>query len=40
MPQHGPSFRLHHELFRVPLAIAGACLLLGLLWPRWKGMGA
>lgn len=40
MPQHGPSFRLHHELFRVPLAIAGACLLLGLLWPRWKGMSA
>jgi Ca-activated chloride channel family protein len=40
MPQHGPAFRLHHELFRIPLVFAGACLLLGLLWPRWKGAGA
>jgi Ca-activated chloride channel family protein len=40
LPQHGPTFRLHHELFRVPLALAGACLLLGLFWPRWKGAGA
>jgi Ca-activated chloride channel family protein len=40
MPQHGPAFRLHHELFRIPLALAGLCLLLGLLWPRWKGAAA
>ncbi|GGA23727.1 VWA domain-containing protein [Dyella nitratireducens] len=40
MPQQGREFRLHHELFRVPLAVAGVCLLLGLLWPRWKGVGA
>lgn len=40
MPQHGPTFRLHHELFRIPLALAGVCVLMGLLWPRWKGVGA
>lgn len=40
LPQHGPTLRLHHELFRVPLTLAGICLLLGLLWPRWKGAGA
>lgn len=40
MPQQGREFRLHHELFRLPLAVAGVCLLLGLLWPRWKGVGA
>jgi Ca-activated chloride channel family protein len=40
MPQKGREFRLHHELFRVPLAVAGVCLLLGLLWPRWKGASA
>ncbi|GLQ90508.1 VWA domain-containing protein [Dyella flagellata] len=40
MPQQGREFRLHHELFRLPLALAGTCLLLGLLWPRWKGAGA
>ena len=39
MPQQGREVRLRHELFRPPLALAGACLLLGLLWPRWKGAG-
>jgi Ca-activated chloride channel family protein len=39
MPQQGREVRLRHELFRFPLALAGACLLLGLLWPRWKGAG-
>ncbi|GLQ96876.1 hypothetical protein GCM10007863_12960 [Dyella mobilis] len=40
MPQHGPSFRLRHELFRAPLIAAALCLLLGLWWPRWRGIGA
>lgn len=40
MPQHGPSFRAHHEWFRLPLAVAGVCLLLGLLWPRRLGVAA
>ncbi len=40
LPQHGPVFRLRHELFRIPLALAAGCLLLGMLWPRWKGAGA
>jgi Ca-activated chloride channel family protein len=40
MPQHGPAFRLRHEWFRVPLAIAALCLLFGMLWPRWKGASA
>jgi Ca-activated chloride channel homolog len=39
MPQQGPSFRLHHELFRAPLIAAALCLLLGLLWPRLRGSG-
>jgi Ca-activated chloride channel family protein len=39
MPQQERTFRLHHELFRVPLALAGICLLLGMFWPRWKGAG-
>ncbi|HTV87303.1 MAG TPA: VWA domain-containing protein [Dyella sp.] len=34
MPQRGPSLRLHHEWFRLPLAAAVICLLLGLAWPR------
>jgi Ca-activated chloride channel family protein len=38
MPQRGREVRLRHELFRLPLALAGASLLLGLLWPRWKGV--
>lgn len=40
MPQRGREFRLHRELFRIPLALAGVCMMLGLLWPRWKGAGA
>jgi Ca-activated chloride channel homolog len=40
MPQQGPSLRVHHELFRAPLMAAVLCLLLGLLWPRWRGAGA
>lgn len=40
MPQQGPTFRLRHELFRVPLAVAGVCLLFGLVWPRLKGASA
>lgn len=40
MPQHGRPWRLRHELFRAPLVLAGACLLLGMLWPRWKGARA
>lgn len=40
MPQQGPTFRMHHELFRLPLALSALCLLCGLLWPRWKGVAA
>jgi Ca-activated chloride channel family protein len=40
MPQHGPSLRLHHEWFRLPLAAAIVCLLLGMAWPRLRGMPA
>ncbi|GAB2564757.1 VWA domain-containing protein [Dyella jejuensis] len=40
MPRHGPSLRLRHELFRVPLAAAALCLLLGMFWPRWRGTSA
>jgi Ca-activated chloride channel homolog len=40
MPQHGPSLRLHHELFRTPLIVAAVCLLLGMLWPRLRGVRA
>ncbi|RDS82947.1 VWA domain-containing protein [Dyella monticola] len=40
MPQQGPTFRPRHDLFRVPLAVAGVCLLFGLLWPRLKGASA
>ena len=40
MPQHGPSLRLHHEWFRLPLAVAIVCLLLGVAWPRLRGMPA
>ena len=36
MPQQGPSLRLHHELFRAPLAAAVLCLLFGMLWPRLR----
>lgn len=36
MPQHGPSLRLRHEWFRLPLAAATMCLLLGMLWPRLR----
>ena len=36
MPQQGPTLRLHHELFRAPLAAATLCLLLGMLWPRLR----
>lgn len=36
MPQQGPSLRLRHEWFRVPLAVSALCLLLGMLWPRWR----
>ncbi|RUL74407.1 VWA domain-containing protein [Dyella choica] len=39
MPQQGREFRLHHELFRLPLVLAGACLLFGLLWSRWREAG-
>lgn len=35
--QQSRPWRLRHELFRVPLVLAGVCLLLGVLWPRWKG---
>lgn len=35
MPQHGPSLRLHHELFRWPL-LAAVLLLLLAWWPRWR----
>jgi len=40
MPQHGPSLRLRHELFRTPLIAATLCLLLGMLWPRLRGAPA
>ncbi|GGA09302.1 VWA domain-containing protein [Dyella caseinilytica] len=40
MPQHGPSLRLRHELFRTPLMAAAFCLLFGMLWPRVRGVGA
>ena len=40
MPQHGPSLRLRHELFRTPLIGAALCLLLGMLWPRLRGARA
>ncbi|GLQ50289.1 VWA domain-containing protein [Dyella flava] len=40
MPQHGPSLRLRHELFRTPLIAAALCLLFGMLWPRLRGVGA
>jgi Ca-activated chloride channel homolog len=36
MPEHGPSLRLHHEWFRLPLAAAAICLMLGMLWPRLR----
>jgi Ca-activated chloride channel homolog len=36
MPEHGPTLRLHHELFRAPLAAAALCLLLGMVWPRLR----
>lgn len=39
MPQHGPSLRLRHELFRWPL-LAAALLLLLAWWPRWRGRHA
>jgi len=35
MPQHGPTLRLHHELFRWPL-LAAALLLVLAWWPRWR----
>jgi Ca-activated chloride channel family protein len=40
MPQHGPSLRLRHELFRTPLLAAALCLLFGMLWPRLRGVRA
>jgi Ca-activated chloride channel family protein len=39
MPQHGPSLRLRHELFRWPL-LAAALLLLLAWWPRRRGRHA
>lgn len=36
MPEQGPTLRLHHELFRAPLAVAALCLLLGMSWPRLR----
>jgi Ca-activated chloride channel homolog len=36
MPQQGPSLRVHHELFRTPLAAAALCLLFGMMWPRLR----
>ncbi len=36
MPQQGPSLRLRREWFRVPLAAAVLCLLLGMFWPRLR----
>jgi Ca-activated chloride channel family protein len=39
MPQHGPTLRPRHELFRWPLLIAIALLLLLVLAPRqWRGV--
>ncbi|WP_329741227.1 VWA domain-containing protein [Dyella sp. A6] len=35
MPQHGPSYRLHHELFRWPLLAAALLMLLAWL-PRLR----
>jgi Ca-activated chloride channel family protein len=35
MPQHGPTFRLHHDLFRWPL-LAAACLMLLAWLPRLR----
>ncbi|MBE1158933.1 VWA domain-containing protein [Dyella acidiphila] len=40
MPQHAPSLRLRHELFRLPLLAAALCLLLGMLWPRLRRAAA
>jgi Ca-activated chloride channel homolog len=40
MPRPDQALRLRHELFRVPLLAAAFCVLLGLLWPRWRGAPA
>jgi Ca-activated chloride channel homolog len=38
MPQHGPTLRPRHELFRWPLLIAIALLLLVLAPRQWRGI--
>jgi len=38
MPQHGPTLRPRRELFRWPLGVAIALLLIAIVSRRFSGM--